>query len=69
MNPFAAMNRMQGIMKMMQGKDPNAMMQQMLQNNPQFSQFMRENQGKTPAQIAQAYGLDPQMLRSFGIRM
>ena len=69
MNPFAMMNQMQGIMRMMQGKDPNAMMQQMLQSNPQFVRFLRENQGKTPSQISQAYGLDPQMLRSLGIKM
>lgn len=48
--------------KQMLGGNPNAMFNQMMQNNPQFAQFVQENQGRTPEQIAQAYGIDVGML-------
>ena len=48
--------------KQMLGGNPDAMFRQMMQNNPQFAQFVQENQGRTPEQIAQAYGIDVGML-------
>jgi hypothetical protein len=64
MNPLAMMgnNQMMAqisqLKQMMRGGNPNAMMQMMAQRNPQFAQFMRDNQGKTPEQVAKDYGLD-----------
>jgi hypothetical protein len=69
MNPLMGMmgpmRNIQGMMgqinqlkQLMRGSDPNSVMQMMAQKNPQFAQFMRENQGKTPEQIAKDYGLD-----------
>ena len=49
-------------MKQMLGGNPEAMFRQMMQNNPQFAQFVQENSGRTPEQIAQAYGIDVNML-------
>lgn len=41
------------------GQDnPNAILRQLMNSNPQFAQFMRENQGKTPEQIAREHGID-----------
>lgn len=42
--------------------NPEAFAQMLAQRNPQFAQFMRENQGKTPEQIADAYGIDRAVL-------
>lgn len=49
--------------KQMLGGNPDAMFNQMMQSNPQFAQFVQENRGRTPEQIAQAYGIDVGMLR------
>lgn len=75
MNPLMQMmgpvNKMQKMMqtvsnlrRMMTGHDPNAMMQAMAQQNPQFAKFLRDNQGKSPEQIAADYGLDWSMVQS-----
>lgn len=49
---------------MQQSNDPNAMLQQLMKRNPQFAQFMKENAGKTPEEIAQRYGVDMRMVNS-----
>lgn len=43
--------------------NPEVFARMLAQRNPQFAQFMRENQGKTPEQIADAYGIDRSVLR------
>ena len=58
------MNTVQDIMKMAQGKDPNAIVNMMMQRNPQFAQFMRDHQGQTPEQVAAQYGLDYNQIRA-----
>lgn len=45
------------LIKMFSG-DGNAAMQMLSQRNPQFAQFIRDNQGKSPEQIAKDYGID-----------
>lgn len=52
------LNRAMQVKQMLQGGNPNVIYQQMMQNNPQFRQFVSDNQGKSPEQIAQAYGID-----------
>lgn len=37
--------------------DPKGTFSQMM-NNPQFSEFVKKNRGKSPEQIAREYGLD-----------
>lgn len=44
---------------------PEQATSRLMQSNPQFAQFVNENRGKTPAQIAQEHGIDPSLL---GIR-
>lgn len=73
MNPLmSSMNNMQQMMQMvgsikqmMIGQNPDAVMKLFAQRNPQFAQFMKENQGKSPEQIAKDYGLDWNMVQQF----
>lgn len=76
MNPLMAymgpMNNMRqmmqmvnGIKQMMNGQSPDTAMKLFAQKNPQFAQFLRDNQGKSPQQIAQDYGLDWNMVQGF----
>ena len=76
MNPLMAsigpMNNMRqmmqmvnGIKQMMNGQNPDTVMKLFSQKNPQFAQFLRDNQGKSPQQIAQDYGLDWNMVQGF----
>ena len=76
MNPLMAsmgpMNNMRqmmqmvnGIKQMMNGQNPDTVMKLFAQKNPQFAQFLLDNQGKSPQQIAQDYGLDWNMVQGF----
>ena len=76
MNPLMAsmwpMNNMRqmmqmvnGIKQMMNGQNPDTVVKLFSQKNPQFAQFLRDNQGKSPQQIAQDYGLDWNMVQNF----
>ena len=76
MNPLMAsmgpMNNMRqmmqmvnGIKQMMNGQNTDTVMKMFAQKNPQFAQFLRDNQGKSPQQIAQDYGLDWNMVQGF----
>lgn len=73
MNPLmASMGNMQQMMQMvgsikqmMSGQNPDAVMKLFAQRNPQFAQFVKDNQGKSPEQIAKDYGLDWNMVQSF----
>ena len=58
---FARLNQIKGLMS----GDPQAMYQQMMQSNPQFAQFVRDNQGKSPEQIAAEHGIDMGQVRQF----
>lgn len=55
------MGKMSQVLKMMQtlrNGNPEQMAQQMIQNNPQFRQFVEANKGKTPEQVAKENGID-----------
>ena len=76
MNPLMAsmgpMNNMRqmmqmvnGIKQMMNGQNPDTVMKLFAQKNPQFTQFLQDNQGKSPQQIAQEYGLDWNRVQGF----
>ena len=45
-------------LKQMLSGNPQAIMTQMMQTNPQFAQFVAQNQGKTPEQAFADNGLD-----------
>lgn len=46
------------VMKMLRSGNPEQIAQQMMQNNPQFRQFVEQNKGKTPEQVAKEHGID-----------
>lgn len=45
-------------LKAMAGGNPQAAFNMLLQQNPQFKQFVQANQGRSPEEIARAYGID-----------
>lgn len=59
------MQMVNGIKQMMNGQNPDTVVKLFAQKNPQFAQFLRDNQGKSPQQIAQEYGLDWNMIQGF----
>lgn len=50
-------SKITNLMQLIKG-DPNGMYENMIKTNPQFAQFVRENKGKTPEQIARENGID-----------
>lgn len=52
------------LMATLRGQDPNKVIPLLAQRNPQFAQFVRECQGKTPDQVAAQYGLDLAQIKS-----
>lgn len=52
------------VMKMLRSGNPEQIAQQMMQNNPQFRQFMEANKGKTPEQVAREHGIDLSQFKS-----
>ena len=43
---------------MLNGKNPDELFKQLMQNNPQFRQFYEQNKDKSPEQIAKENGID-----------
>lgn len=52
------------VMKMLRSGNPEQIAQQMMQNNPQFRQFVEANKGKTPDQVAREHGIDLNQIKS-----
>ena len=72
MNPILSMlqsssgnllSRISQIKDMLEGKNPDAVFNEMMQNNPDFRKFVESNRGKSPEQIARENGIDPTILR------
>lgn len=57
--------KMQAAMAMLNGQNPQAIFQNLMQSNPQFQKFMQDNKGKSLDQIAQENGVDPNLLHRF----
>ena len=62
-NPMAMMGQLKQMVGMIRGQDPRQVAQLMAQRNPQFAEFLRQNQGKSPEQIAADYGIDMNLVR------
>lgn len=56
--PVNKMGQVASLMKMLQSGNPEQVFQHMMQNNPQFRQFVETNKGKTPEQVAWENGID-----------
>lgn len=52
------MNQAMDMLRMLKGGNPEQIARQMMQSNPQFRQFVEQNKGKTPEQVAQEHGID-----------
>lgn len=63
-NPANKMGQFANVLKMLRTGNPEQIAQQMMQNNPQFRQFVEQNKGKTPEQVAKEYGVDLSQLKS-----
>ena len=62
-NPLAMIGQLKQMVGMIRGQDPRQVAQLMAQRNPQFAEFLRQNQGKSPEQIAADYGIDMNLVR------
>ena len=63
MNPILSrinnqQNNLLNLASQIKNGNPNVLYQQMLNNNPQFRQFVEQNKGKTIEQIANENGID-----------
>lgn len=63
MNNSPMMQNIGAIKNLMNCRNPQDVMRTMIQNDPRFSQFVQENKGLTPEQIAQKYGIDFEQVR------
>lgn len=57
-SPMNKMGQVANVLKMLRSGNPEQIAQQMMQSNPQFRQFVEQNKGKTPEQVAQEHGID-----------
>lgn len=57
------MGQLKQMVGMLRGQNSQQVAQAFAQRNPQFAEFVRQNQGKTPEQIAADYGIDMNMVR------
>lgn len=62
-NPMAMMGQLRQMAQMMRGQNPQQLVQSFAARNPQFAEFLRQNQGKSPEQIAKERGIDMDILR------
>lgn len=63
-NPMNKMRQIANLMKMLRTGNPDQIAQQMMQRNPQFRQFVEQNKGKTPEQVAREHGIDLSQFKS-----
>ena len=52
-------------LKALANGSPQAAFSMLMNNNPQFRQFVQQNQGKSPEQIAQENGIDLNQIKQF----
>lgn len=57
-NVISMINPILKLLAQLKQRDPNEVYRSMYQNNPQFRQFVDNNKGKSPKQIATDYGID-----------
>lgn len=62
-NPIAIIGQVRQLLNSVRGQDPQRVTQAFAQRNPQFADFLRQNQGKSPEQIASECGIDMNMVR------
>lgn len=63
-DPMGKMSQVWKMMQTLRNGNPDQIAQQMMQNNPQFRQFVEANKGKTPEQVAREHGIDLSQFKS-----
>jgi hemoglobin-like flavoprotein len=58
-------NKITNLVNLMRGKNVDAMYNMMMQNNPQFANFVNQNKGKSAEQIANENGIDFNAIKQF----
>ena len=53
-----SMARLMNIARMVKNGNPEQIAQSLMQQNPQFRQFVEANRGKSPEQVAQEHGFN-----------
>lgn len=56
--PSNNMAEIGNIVKMLRSGNPEQIAMNLMQKNPQFRQFIEQNRGKTPEQVARENGID-----------
>lgn len=62
-NPMAQIQQLRQMAQMMRGQNPQHLVRSFAAQNPQFAEFLRQNQGKSPQQIAAERGIDMGLLQ------
>lgn len=62
-NPMAQIQQLRQMAQAMRGQNQQQLVQSFAAQNPQFAEFLRQNQGKPPQQIAAERGIDMGLLR------
>ena len=62
-NALGAYSQIKQMVPMLKSQNPDQLLQMFAQKNPQFAQFLRVNQGKSPQQIAADYGIDMSLVQ------
>ncbi len=57
------LSQIMSIKNALEGKNTDSLFDEMLQNNPQFRQFVEMNKGKSIEQIAKENGINPNVLK------
>lgn len=57
------MGQLKQMLGMLRGQNPQQVAKAFAQKNPQFAEFLRQNQGKSPEQIASENGIDMNFVR------
>ena len=63
-SPMSKMGQISNVLKMLRSGNPDQIAQQMMQSNPKFRQFVEQNKGKTPEQVAKEHGIDLSQFKS-----
>lgn len=64
LNNRAPQNNLASLISQLKSGNPDQIYKGMVQNNPQFAQFVNQNRGLSPEQIAQKYGVNIEALKN-----
>lgn len=58
-------SKLNAIKSIIAGKNPEDLYKTMIETNPQFRQFVKDNENKTIEEIAMSYDIDLNLLKKF----